>query len=74
MYGAGSPYCLDRERNRRVIWMNCCKCEKEIDTSKNDLPPKWYELMCGDKCLAVICSACLAIPGNREWWHKQTGS
>jgi len=50
--------------------MKCCKCNKEIDTSKNTIPPNWFGVYNMSKLTKVICSDCIRKPENKEDWTK----
>ena len=47
--------------------MKCCKCEKEIDISKHDIPPKWFGIYELGKLLRVICHECLRKINNADY-------
>jgi len=51
--------------------MKCCKCEKEVDTTKHVIPAEWYGLYRNSNLKEVICSECLLKPGGREWWSNR---
>ena len=52
--------------------MNCCKCGKELDVDKNDVPPKWFGLYNGWILKKVICSECIKKPENKgDWWRDE---
>lgn len=50
--------------------MNCCECQKEIDTSKTEIPPKWFGGYRVDTVVAVICAECLSDPKKRARWEN----
>lgn len=50
--------------------MKCCMCSKEVDVTKNDIPPKWFGLYDGWKLVQVICAECIHKPEYREEWLK----
>jgi hypothetical protein len=50
--------------------MNCCECNKKLDLTVHDIPPKWFEKREGDKQVAVICSDCIKEPEKLDRWQK----
>jgi len=50
--------------------MKCCKCDKEIDTKKCEIPPDWFGMYRGCELLKVICAECIKKPENKEDWWK----
>lgn len=51
--------------------MNCCKCNKEIDISKNEIPePKWFGSYESDKIKKVICLTCIRLEKDQTIWDK----
>ena len=48
--------------------MKCCKCEKELDVSKDVVPPEWYGAYRYGELRKVICADCIRKVG--AGWHK----
>lgn len=55
---------------RKEKKMKCCKCDKEIDTSKYIIPPDWFGMYNMGKLIKVICLDCIRKPENKEDWTK----
>lgn len=58
---------------RKDADMKCCKCGKEIDVTRHDLPPEWFAQYRGCEMIKVICRPCLKlveISGHEENWAE----
>jgi hypothetical protein len=47
--------------------MKCCRCNQELDVSKNEIPPKWFGIFTICDLKKVICAECIKKPENKEW-------
>lgn len=47
--------------------MKCCKCDKEVDIKKNEVPPVWFGMYLASEIKQVICLDCLKGPKGKEW-------
>ena len=50
--------------------MTCKHCAVEIDTSKNEIPPKWFGKYVSGKLIDVICAVCLKSEKGRQLWAQ----
>lgn len=47
--------------------MKCCKCTKEINIDKNDIPPQWFGMYAGGKIIKAICIECYKLIKDTKW-------
>ena len=47
--------------------MKCCKCAKDININKNDIPPTWFVIHEGSKIIKVICIECYKLIKDTNW-------
>jgi hypothetical protein len=50
---------------------SCCECEKKIDLTVQEVPPKWFGKWEGDKQVSVICSDCIKEPKKLKKWQDK---
>jgi len=47
--------------------MKCDDCGKELDVTKNVIPPEWYGFYSWNELIAAICPTCIKKPENKDW-------
>lgn len=53
--------------------MKCCKCGKDVDVTRHEMPPEWFAQYKGTEMLKVICRPCLKLvelSGHEENWAE----
>jgi hypothetical protein len=53
--------------------MKCTVCSKEVDETRNDIPPTWFGKYRNARPIEVICAECLKVPENRLTWRESPG-